>query len=77
MLGVSLDHDKDKWQEAVTKDNLTWEHISDLNGWNSIAARDYNIQSIPANFLVDPTGKIVAKDLRGEGLIETLGQTLQ
>ena len=77
VLGVSLDHDKDKWQEAVKKDNLTWEHISDLNGWNSIAARDYNIQSIPANFLVDPTGKIVAKDLRGEGLIETLGQTLQ
>ncbi len=65
ILGVSLDQKKDKWQEAIAKDGLAWTHISDLAGWESIPARDYGIQSIPANFLVDPSGKIIARDLRG------------
>lgn len=77
ILGVSLDQKKDKWMEAVQKDQLTWTHISDLKGWESIAARDYGIESIPANFLVDPQGKIIARDLRGEDLINKLKETIK
>lgn len=77
ILGVSLDNDKDKWLEAIKKDQLTWTHISDLKGWESIAARDYNIESIPANYLIDPEGKIIAKNLRGENLAAKLAEVLK
>ncbi|WP_118972305.1 TlpA disulfide reductase family protein [Taibaiella koreensis] len=81
ILGVSLDKDKDKWQEAVTKDKLGWNHVSDLQGWESTVAALYGVQSIPANFLVDPAGKIIATDLRGDDLEKVLtaklnGETL-
>jgi peroxiredoxin len=72
ILGVSLDDDRDKWQAAIEKDGLAWTHISDLKGWESIAARNYMIESIPANFLLDPDGKIIARDLRGADLETTL-----
>lgn len=77
ILGVSLDSDKAKWLSAIEKDKLTWTHISDLQGWESIAARDYGVESIPANFLVDPSGKIIARDLRGEDLANKLAEVLQ
>ena len=77
ILGVSLDDDKDKWQAAIEKDGLAWTHISDLKGWESIAARDYLVQSIPANFLLDPDGKIIARDLRGADLETTLAGILK
>ena len=77
ILGVSLDSDKDKWLTAIKKDNLTWTHISDLQGWESIAARDYSVESIPANFLVGPDGKVIARDLRGEALAEKLSEVLK
>jgi peroxiredoxin len=77
ILGVSLDNDKDKWQQAVKKDNLSWTHVSDLKGWESIAARDYAVEAIPANFLVDPDGKIIARDLRGEDLQTKLAEVLK
>lgn len=76
ILGVSLDNDKDKWEKAIAQDGLTWTHISDLKGWQSIAARDYNVNGIPANFLVDPEGKIVATNLRGEELAGKLAEVL-
>ncbi len=76
ILGVSLDEKKDRWMDAIKKDKLTWTHVSDLRGWESVAARTYEIQSIPANFLVDPQGRIVAKDLRGAALDQTLAQML-
>jgi peroxiredoxin len=76
ILSVSLDKDKDKWQEAVTKDKLVWQHVSDLQGWESTVAGLYGVQSIPANFLIDPTGKIIAVNLRGEDLERTLASTL-
>lgn len=76
ILGVSLDEDKDKWLEAIKKDNLTWTHISDLKGWQSVAARDYNVNGIPANFLVDPNGVIIASNLRGPELTAKLEQIL-
>lgn len=72
ILGVSLDKDKDKWQEAVAKDKLTWNHVSDLQGWESAVAALYGVQSIPANFLIDPAGKIIATDLRGNDLERVL-----
>ena len=77
ILGVSLDSDKGKWTKAIADDNLTWNHISDLQGWESIAARNYNVQSIPMNFLVDPDGKIIATNLRGAELEAVLTQSLK
>lgn len=74
ILGVSLDQDKGKWLKAIKDDKLTWTHVSDLQGWENIAARDYGVQSIPANFLVDPQGNIVARDLRGPALEQALAQ---
>ena len=77
VLGVSLDSQKDKWEEAIAKDGLAWTHISDLAGWESIPARNYGVQSIPANFLVNPQGVIVARDLRGTNLEAQLAQLLK
>lgn len=77
ILGVSLDDNKEKWVEAIMKDKLTWEHISDLKGWQSIAARDYGVQGIPANFLVDPNGNIIASNLRGPDLEAKLAEVLK
>ena len=70
VLGVSLDKpgQKDKWMEAIKKDNLTWTHVSDLKFWENSAAQLYRIQSIPFNLLIDPNGKIIAKNLRGPQL---------
>ena len=68
ILGVSLDQDKAKWLDAIKKDGLTWTHVSDLKFWNNAVAQQFGIQSIPANFLIDPNGVIIAKDLRGEDL---------
>ena len=77
ILGVSLDRDKDKWTDAIREDHLTWTQVSDLKGWNSEAADIYNIHSIPANFLIGPSGKIIAKDLRGEALTSKLDEIFQ
>ena len=77
ILGVSLDNDKEKWLKAIAQDKLDWTHISDLKGWESIAARDYSISSIPSNFLVDPSGKIIARDLRGPDLENMLQEVLK
>jgi len=76
ILSVSLDKDTDKWKEAVAKDKLTWQHVSDLQGWESSVAALYGVQSIPANFLIDPSGKIIAADLRGDDLDRTLTSKL-
>ncbi len=68
VLGVSLDRDKEHWIAAIQQDKLTWTQVSDLKGWNSAAARLYHVNGIPANFLIDPSGKIIAKNLRGTAL---------
>lgn len=70
VLGVSLDKAdaKDEWLAAIKADNLTWTQVSDLNFWNNKVALLYAVQSIPHNFLIDPNGKIIAKDLRGNDL---------
>ncbi len=78
VLGVSLDRpgQKEKWLEAIKTDNLTWAHVSDLQFWNNAAAKLYRVQSIPQNFLIDPQGKIVAKNLRGPDLEAKLCEIL-
>ncbi len=68
ILGVSLDREKDSWIDAIQQDKLTWTQVSDLKGWNSAAARLYHVNGIPANFLIDPSGKIIGKNLRGPAL---------
>lgn len=74
VLGISLDQPnaKDKWIKAIHDDNLTWTHVSDLQYWKNAVALQYGIQAIPQNFLLDPEGKIIAKNLRGEALQEKL-----
>lgn len=72
VLGISLDQDKQAWLKAIEKDKLEWTQLSDLAFWNNEVAKLYRVQSIPQNFLVDPSGKIIAKDLRGEDLEKAL-----
>ncbi|WP_341840599.1 TlpA disulfide reductase family protein [Chitinophaga caseinilytica] len=78
VLGVSLDQPnaKDKWLKAIADDKLTWTQVSDLKFWDNEVARLYGIRGIPQNFLVDPQGKIIAKNLRGEALEKKLAEVL-
>lgn len=78
VLGVSLDREnqRDAWLKAVKDDGLTWTQVSDLKFWNNEVARMYNIRSIPQNYLIDPTGKIVAVNLRGAALEKKLAELL-
>ncbi len=68
ILSISLDQDKASWLKAIEKDGMVWKHVSDLGYWNSKPAKDYGINGIPATFLLDKEGKIIAKNLRGEAL---------
>ncbi|WP_258104305.1 peroxiredoxin [Marinoscillum sp. MHG1-6] len=68
ILGVSLDRTRDQWVKAIEQDGLIWKHVSDLSYFNSEAAQAYQINSIPATYLIDPDGKIIAKGLRGPSL---------
>lgn len=77
VLGVSLDDDKADWLKAVKDDGLTWTHASELKRWESPIVNLYKIESIPASFLLDPNGKIIAKNLRGEELENFLAKTLK
>jgi peroxiredoxin len=76
ILGVSLDQNKDAWLKAIQQDGLTWNHVSDLKFWNNEAAALYGVQSIPYNVLVDPEGNIIAENLHGQELEQTLGKVL-
>jgi len=77
VLGVSLDKSKPAWMEAINMDGLTWPHVSDLQGWGNSVAQQFQIQSIPQNFLIGPDGKIIAKNLRGPALEYKLEQLLK
>jgi peroxiredoxin len=76
ILGVSLDKDKDAWKKAISQDHLTWTHISDLKYWNSQAVETFGFQGIPFNVLVDPSGKVIAQELRGNDLENKLKEVL-
>lgn len=77
ILGVSLDRSKGPWLKAIADDNLSWTQVSDLKYWNNEASKMYAVSSIPANFLIDPDGKILAKDLRGEDLQNKLKEIFE
>lgn len=76
ILGVSLDEKGDAWQKAIKDDALPWMQVSDLKGWQNEASSKYGISGIPANFLINPEGIIIAKDLRGEDLETKLAEVL-
>jgi peroxiredoxin len=79
VLGVSLERptDRGKWLEAIKKDKLQWTQVSDLQLFDSPVVKQYGIQAIPQNYLVDPQGKIVAVNLRAEALQEKLAEIFQ
>jgi len=78
VYGVSLDRRKEDWVGAIEKDGLEWEsHVSDLKGWQSVAAAMYGVMGIPMNFLIDGDGIIIAKGLRGEYLDNKLKEFLK
>jgi thiol-disulfide isomerase/thioredoxin len=82
IIGVSLDGSgrqkapKEAWIKAIEQDKLTWNHVSNLSYFNDPVARAYNIKSIPATFILDDTGKIVAKNLRGKALEAKIAELL-
>ncbi len=77
ILGVSLDKEKEGWVKAIADDRLTWQHVSDLQFWNSKVVPLYGIEGIPFNVLLDPAGKVIAKDLRGSDLMAKLSEVLK
>jgi thiol-disulfide isomerase/thioredoxin len=78
VYNVSLDQKKEAWINAIKKDGLEWEnHVSDLKGWGSQAAAIYGVNSIPANYLLNSKGIIVAKSLRGASLDDELEKLLK
>lgn len=79
ILGVSLDKaaDKAKWVKAIADDKLTWKQVGDLKGWENEAALQYEVKAIPMNFLIDPSGKIIAKELRGAALEAKIKQIFE
>ncbi len=76
VFGVSLDRSKEDWLKAIQEDGLVWTHVSDLKYFDNQAARDYNINAIPFSILLDPTGKIIAKNLRGAALESKLEEVM-
>jgi peroxiredoxin len=77
VFSVSLDKTKEAWIKGIADDNLTWTHVSDILFWDSAPAKLYGVRAIPANFLIDKDGIIVAKNLRGEELGKTLAELLK
>ena len=77
IYGVSFDHNRDSWLAAVGNNGMEWIHVSELKGFDNQAARDYAVQGIPSNFLIDAEGKIVATNLRGEALYEKIASLLE
>ena len=68
VVGLSFDRAAEPWKKAIKEQGLNWTHLSDLKFWQTVAAKTYGIRSIPSSILCDPTGKIIAVDLRGEAL---------
>lgn len=77
VFGVSLDRTKEAWVDAIEEDGLTWTQVSDLKYFNSAAAETYQVNAIPATYLIDPDGKIIGKDLRGPSLEAKLAEIFE
>jgi glutathione peroxidase-family protein len=76
ILGVSLDDNRNEWKRAVNKDKITWPQINDNGGWNAISAAKWNINAIPASFLIDKDGNVVAFDPEKQDLENKIKQLL-
>ncbi|SOD12748.1 TlpA disulfide reductase family protein [Pedobacter xixiisoli] len=76
VLGISLDKDKNAWMQAIKQDNLTWDQVGELKAFEGATVKLYQVEAIPSSFLLDPQGKIIARDLRGEELEAFLNKTL-
>ncbi|WP_217603942.1 TlpA disulfide reductase family protein [Chitinophaga sp. GbtcB8] len=77
VLGVSLDQKKDAWLKAIQSDGLAWNHVSDLKFWDSAVVPLFGINAIPTNFLLDPQGKVIAANLRGDALEQKLQEVVK
>ena len=77
VVGVSLDNDKAAWVKAIADLKMPWPQMSDLKGWECEGAQLYNVKSIPSNILIDQQGRIIAKDLRGDNLLDKLTELLK
>ncbi|OGX84581.1 TlpA disulfide reductase family protein [Hymenobacter glacialis] len=77
VLGISFDEGRDRWLKAIADDNLPWTQVADLRGPENEIYKRYNLQGIPQNFLIDPTGKIVAVNLRGDDLVAQLAKFIK
>ncbi len=77
ILGVSLDDNKEEWQKAIKSDKLIWTQITDLKKWSCAGAQAYNINSIPTNYLIDPRGNIIAKNLHGTDIEKRLEELIK
>ncbi|HEY0610358.1 MAG TPA: TlpA disulfide reductase family protein [Chitinophaga sp.] len=77
VLGVSLDKKKEAWVEAIQADGLSWNHVSDLKFWDSAVVPLFGINAIPTNFLLDPQGKVIAANLRGDALEQKLKEVVK
>lgn len=76
VLGVSLDTKSANWKKAIRDDKMPWTQLSDLKGWKNAVSSGFGIESIPSNLLIDPSGKIIARDLIGAALENKLKQLL-
>ncbi|MEC4113890.1 TlpA disulfide reductase family protein [Myroides pelagicus] len=77
IIGVSLDSERENWLEAIEKDELTWNHISNLESWKDPIAKEYEVRGIPATFLLDENGVVIAKNLRGKKLRAKVAEILK
>jgi peroxiredoxin len=75
ILGISLDEDKAAWHQAINADKLTWQHASDLKKFDGPTERLYHVEAIPSNFIIDPQGNIVAKNITGKDLEDFFNKT--
>lgn len=77
IIGISLDENKAAWQKAVNDDHLTWAHGSELKNFNGPVVQRFQVQAIPSNFIIDPSGKIIAKNITGDDLADFFAKTFK
>lgn len=77
LVGISLDTDKAKWKETIKRDSLSWEQVRDSVGLDSETAKQFNIQILPTNLLLSRTGTILARDIKGDSLVNKLKEVLK